>query len=169
MSSTTTHVCEYLSYEDQWIELVHPGTQYQRRVLMSDLNKPTVKLQVVLFCPFCGEDFRSECHWQIGGRPKQNEILDRARRAGETNLTKLGQNPPNDDSRGIPEGFEIKLHCQNRCALYDTTPARVLRQVTCALRSMRKRAGMGTLEQCRPGAFPHPPHRRTNANDRIPK
>lgn len=42
--NTEEHVCEYLNYEDQWVELVYPGTQYQRRVLMSDRNKPVVRL-----------------------------------------------------------------------------------------------------------------------------
>lgn len=83
IAMSTDHVCEYLEYEDQWIELVHPGTQYQRRALMADHNHPVVRLQLVLFCPFCGKDFRAECHWQIPGRPQQNEIMLNARRAGE--------------------------------------------------------------------------------------
>ena len=37
--SDSNHVCEYLDYENQWIELVYPGTQYQRRVLMSPTTK----------------------------------------------------------------------------------------------------------------------------------
>lgn len=84
MDDNTKHVCEYLDYESQWIELVYPGTPYQRWVLMVDRNHPVVRLQVVLFCPFCGKDFRADCHWQIPGRPQQNEILANAREAGET-------------------------------------------------------------------------------------
>lgn len=76
------HVCEYLEYNDRWIELVYPGTPYQRYCLMGDKNNPICLLQVVLFCPFCGEDFRADCLWQIPGRPQENDILARARQAG---------------------------------------------------------------------------------------
>jgi len=75
------HVCEYLKYQDRKIELVHEGTAYQRYALMGADGH--VLLQVVMFCPYCGEDFRAECLWQIPGRPQENGILARAQRAGQ--------------------------------------------------------------------------------------
>jgi len=75
------HICEYLAYQERRIELAHEGTAYQRAVLF-DANGD-VRLQVVMFCPYCGEDFRAFCHWQIPGRPQENGILARAREAGE--------------------------------------------------------------------------------------
>jgi hypothetical protein len=79
--SDTTHQCEYLKYKEWTVELVHPGTEYQRRALLDGVGD--VVLQVVMFCPYCGEDFRAECHWQIPGRPQENAILAAARKAAE--------------------------------------------------------------------------------------
>lgn len=75
------HQCEYLKYQGRRIELAYPGEKAQRWVLQSADN--IVLDQVVLFCPCCGKDFRADCHWQIPGRPQENEILARARAAGE--------------------------------------------------------------------------------------
>jgi hypothetical protein len=78
--SETRHQCEYLEYEGRHIGLAYPGSEYQRWVLYN--SEGDVILQVVMFCPFCGEDFRADLDWQIPGRPQENEILRRARAAG---------------------------------------------------------------------------------------
>lgn len=80
---TTKHVCAYLEYRFSWLELAYPGTEHQRWVLMVDPNKPRCELQVVMFCPYCGKDLRADLHWQIPGRPQENEIFRNARFAGE--------------------------------------------------------------------------------------
>lgn len=79
------HQCEYLEYRGQKIDLVYPGTPHQRWVLMAEVRSGQFEVvhQVVLFCPYCGKDFRADCHWQIPGRPQENDILARARAAGE--------------------------------------------------------------------------------------
>lgn len=80
------HECEYLKYQHQHVHTAFEGTECQRAVLFKDDgHNDVVVLQVVMFCPYCGEDFRRECHWQIPGRPQENDILKRARLAGERN------------------------------------------------------------------------------------
>lgn len=80
------HICAYLDYESEQVELVHPGTQYQRPCLRLQPQYRSsgndVRLQVVMFCPYCGADFRKHLLWQIPGRPGQNELLAAAREAG---------------------------------------------------------------------------------------
>jgi hypothetical protein len=68
------HCCEYLKYESQFLELVYPGTQWQRWV-HKWRDSGNVILQVVFFCPCCGKDLRADCVWQIPGRPEQNRLL----------------------------------------------------------------------------------------------
>jgi len=79
--SDELHECEYLKYKEWTVKLVHADTEYQRRALCD--GEGNVVLQVVMFCPYCGEDFRADCRWQIPGRPEENRILDAARKAAE--------------------------------------------------------------------------------------
>lgn len=58
LKSSPHHVCEYLEYNDRWIELAYPGTPYQRHCLMGDKNNPVCLLQVVLpMLTFIFDDF----------------------------------------------------------------------------------------------------------------
>jgi hypothetical protein len=75
-NSELEHCCEYLEYESQFLELIYPGTQWQRWVYRWR-DSGNVILQVVFFCPYCGKDLRADCVWQIPGRPQQNELLRR--------------------------------------------------------------------------------------------
>lgn len=78
------HQCEYLAYREMTCELVHPRTDRawagQRWALLDSAGE--VVLQVVMFCPYCGEDFRADLDWQIPGRPQENSLLRSARAAG---------------------------------------------------------------------------------------
>ncbi len=69
-----THSCELLEYEHQKLELVCPGTQYQRWAYVWEESGQVI-LQMVLFCPGCGKDLREDTLWQIAGRPVFNEIV----------------------------------------------------------------------------------------------
>jgi hypothetical protein len=81
VDSDMVHVCEYLDYRGERIELAFPDDDSGRRWVLYDADGG-VSMQVVLFCPYCGRDFRADCHWQIPGRPTENSILARARAAG---------------------------------------------------------------------------------------
>lgn len=95
MSNTNegVHVCEYLAYKDSSIRLVYPeNTESQRERLQLGFSpiqrwclfkRDEVELQVVMFCPYCGEDFRRDLLWQIPGRPQENEIWRNAYLAGK--------------------------------------------------------------------------------------
>lgn len=76
-----SHICEYLAYNGQSVKLVNEGEKTQHHAMFDYYDR--VMLLVVLFCPYCGEDFRSQCLRQIPGRSKENSILNRARLAGE--------------------------------------------------------------------------------------
>lgn len=76
------HQCEYLKYQDQIIELVFEGEDNYQRWALKDADG-LYQRQVILFCPCCGYDFRSDCLWQIAGRPQENAILAKARIAGQ--------------------------------------------------------------------------------------
>lgn len=85
------HQCELLEIDAMYMHLIYPGTEYQRWVLKhhSHFRQPLgseedpVHLQMAGFCPGCGMDFRKDLHWQIGGKPHRNEIMNRAREEGE--------------------------------------------------------------------------------------
>lgn len=76
------HQCEYLEYQGRACELVYEGEEGAQRWVLWNADG-LVMMQVVLFCPCCGEDFRSDCWWQIPGRPTENRILAAARAEGE--------------------------------------------------------------------------------------
>lgn len=78
-NSASVHCCDYLKYRDASVRLEYEGTPYQRWVLFDANNRVT--LQVVMFCPYCGHDFRADLAWRIPGRPQENQIFEAAQLA----------------------------------------------------------------------------------------
>ena len=80
------HCCDYLKYRGRSIRLVFSDRPTARRWALFDANGD-VDLQVVMFCPFCGHDFRADLDWRIPGRPQENEIFEAARQASRSKPT----------------------------------------------------------------------------------
>lgn len=76
------HQCEYLEYKDRFIQLFYPGDEEGQRWGMWSADGLVIE-QVLMFCPFCGHDFRRDLKWQVPGRPQENEIWRKAREAAE--------------------------------------------------------------------------------------
>lgn len=76
------HQCEYLEYREAFIQLFYPGDEEAQRWGMWSADGLVIH-QVVMFCPYCGHDFRRDLKWQISGKPGKNELLRKAREAAE--------------------------------------------------------------------------------------
>lgn len=80
MSDPAIHKCEFMEYESQQLELAFPGDRkYQRWVMRN--GDGLISFQVIMFCPYCGLDLRKDLWWQIPGRPRQNELMEKSRLA----------------------------------------------------------------------------------------
>lgn len=87
--TTSPHQCPLLEYDNQYLDLVFPGTQYERWLLRSihqriDDPDNKVLLQIVFFCPGCGLDVRKDAHWEIPGKPTFNHIVRETRETATT-------------------------------------------------------------------------------------
>lgn len=77
------HVCALLDYHSERLELAYEDDPANKRWVMWNADGK-VKMQVLLFCPYCGMDLRADCTWRVPGKPHLNEVLNAATYVGET-------------------------------------------------------------------------------------
>lgn len=81
------HQCEYLKYLGRECVLQHPGEEGKQHWVLQTVDGFIVD-QTLLFCPYCGEDFRADCWRQIQTGP-----LNASQEPRPSALTWAGRSP----------------------------------------------------------------------------